>query len=172
MITRLHQFFPLGIRLQLACWYTAAFAVVLLLTGAVFYQYLEHALEASVDTALQLRAQQIAGFIVTRNGIATMQSEGLNPSPSPSPADVNTGALVRVLNAQGKLIFETPAFRTLQVPAQSWTMPLAGQPWQATVLENDHQEVRLYSRVLTSKARRVAIIQVGEPLSELHALLH
>jgi heavy metal sensor kinase len=173
MIPRLCQCFPPGIRLQLACWYTAAFAVLLLLTGAVFYQYLEHALEASVDTALQLRAEAVAGGIVIRGGIATIQSEGLDPSNSPLPlADVNAGALVRVLDVQGKLLFETPAFRTLQVPAQSWTMPREGKPWQATVLSASRQEVRLYSRTLTSKARMVAIIQVGEPLSSLHVLLH
>jgi hypothetical protein len=61
MLTHLHRFFPPGIRLQLAFWYTIAFAVLLLVTGEVFYRYLESSLEASVDTDLQIRAQQIAG---------------------------------------------------------------------------------------------------------------
>jgi hypothetical protein len=51
---------PLSLRWQMVIWYTLAFTVLLVFTGAIFYQYLEHALEASIDTDLQLRAQQIA----------------------------------------------------------------------------------------------------------------
>ena len=61
MNTLIHRLFPLGIRLQLMLWYTAVFAALLLFVGAVFYQYLEHTLEASLDTTLHIRAQQIAG---------------------------------------------------------------------------------------------------------------
>ena len=59
---------PLGIRLQLMLWYTAVFAALLLFVGAIFYQHLEHALEASLDTTLEIRAQQIVGGIVISNG--------------------------------------------------------------------------------------------------------
>src|ERR1700730_17385459 len=70
--TTLRRTVPFSLRLQLASWYTIAFAVLLLLTGAVFYQYLERSLEASVDTDLQIRAQQIAGGLVLHNGILTL----------------------------------------------------------------------------------------------------
>src|SRR5713226_1278620 len=169
-----------SLRLQLAAWYTITFAALLLLTGAVFYQYLEHSLEASVDTDLQLRAQQLAGGLVLRNGTLTLRdvtaalpgsgtaTQGLGASS----ADVNQGALVRLLDAHGTLLGETPAFRALRVPAASVTQPLQGSPWQGTVLSTSDQEVRLYSRRLSAQGQSVAVIQVGESLSTLHTLLH
>ena len=69
MNTLIHRMLPLGIRLQLMLWYTAVFAVLLLFAGAISYKYLERSLEASVDTTLQIRTQQIAGGIVL-TGIA------------------------------------------------------------------------------------------------------
>lgn len=65
---------PFSLRLQLAAWYTIAFAVLLLLTGAVFYQYLESSLEASVDTDLQRRAQQVTSDLIIGHGTVTLQN--------------------------------------------------------------------------------------------------
>jgi len=133
--TTVRRSVPFSLRLQLAAWYTIAFAALLLLTGAVFYQYLEHSLEASVDTDLQLRAQQLAGGLVLRNGTLTLRdvtaalpgsgtaTQGLGASS----ADVNQGALVRLLDAHGTLLGETPAFRALRVPAakpRAWSCAL------------------------------------------------
>jgi len=164
----------------MAAWYTTAFAVLLLLTGAVFYQYLEHALEASVDTDLQLRAQQIAAGAVISNGTVSLRNVtgdlpgfgGKSPPVSAQPVDVNYGVLVRLLDARGHLLGETPAFRGLAVPAASVTQPLQGIPWQGTVKTADDQEVRLDSRTLTSQGKTVAVIQVGESLATLRTLLH
>lgn len=178
--TTVRRSVPFSLRLQLAAWYTIVFAALLLLTGAVFYQYLERSLEASVDTELQLRTQQLAGSLVLRNGTLTLRdltaalpgfgtaTQGLEASS----ADVNQGALVRLLDAYGTLLGETPAFRALRVPAASVTQPLQGSPWQGTVLSTSDQEVRLYSRTLTAQGKSVAVIQVGESLATLHTLLH
>ena len=73
MNTLIHRIFPLGIRLQLMLWYTAVFAALLLFAGAISYQYLEQSLEASLDTTLQIRAQQIAGGIVLTGGMITIR---------------------------------------------------------------------------------------------------
>lgn len=179
LLTKLQRAIPFSLRLQLTIWYTTAFAVLLLLTGAVFYQYLEHSLEASVDTDLQLRAQQVAsgllhqGTLTLSDVTAALPGFGTGPpAAGTSPADVNQGALVRLLDAHGRLLGETPAFRTLQVPEASVTQPLQGTPWQGTVLSTGDQEVRLYSRTLTTQGKPVAVIQVGEGFSTLHALLH
>src|SRR5260370_16723490 len=103
--TTVRRSVPFSLRLQLAAWYTIAFAALLLLTGAVFYQYLEHSLEASVDTDLQLRAQQLAGGLVFHNGTLTLRDVPpalpgfAPPTPAlrPSPADANHGPPVRLL---------------------------------------------------------------------------
>src|SRR5712692_3050641 len=118
MLASVHRSLPFSLRLQVAVWYTTAFAVLLLLTGAVFYQYLERSLEASVDTDLQIRAQQIAGGLVLHNGTLTLSDltaalpgfGTATPVPGTPPADVNEGALVRLLDAHGKSLAETPAF--------------------------------------------------------------
>ncbi len=176
----IHRLYPLGIRLQLMLWYTAVFAALLLFTGAFFYQHLEHSLEASLDTTLEIRAQQIAGGIAQSGGTITVRDvtgdlPGFDANPNDqrlSPVDVNNGVLVRLLDAHGTLLHETPAFRALRVPAESVTQPLQGTPWQGTVTTSDGQEVRLVSRALTENGQLFAVIQVGELLAELHTLLH
>ena len=65
---------PFSLRLQVAMWYTLSFAVLLLLTGVGFYQYLESAMEASVDTDLQIRSQQIASDLVIQHGTLVLQT--------------------------------------------------------------------------------------------------
>ncbi len=176
----IHRLYPLGIRLQLMLWYTAVFAALLLFTGAFFHQHLEHSLEASLDTTLEIRAQQIAGGITLVGGTITVRDvtgdlPGFDANPNdqhPSPVDVNNGALVRLLDAHGRLLHQTPAFRALRVPAESITQPLQSTPWQGTVTNSDGQEVRLVSRALTENGQLFAVIQVGESLAQLHALLH
>jgi heavy metal sensor kinase len=179
-LSTLRRSVPFSLRLQLAAWYTIAFAVLLLLTGAVFYQYLERSLEASVDTDLHLRAQQIGSSLVLQNGTITLRDltialPGLDTATHgavTTSSDVNQGTLVRLLDAHGRLLGETPAFLALRVPGSSVTQPLQGTPWQGTVLSTGDQEVRLYSRTLTSAGKPVVVIQVGESLATLHTLLH
>lgn len=179
-LTTLRQSVPFSLRIQLAIWYTLAFAALLLLTGAIFYQYLESSLEASVDTDLQLRAQQIAGGLVLHEGILTLYDvtaalPGFSTAPqgtAVSPADVSQGALVCLLDVHGRVLGETPAFRVLRVPDTSITQPLQGRPWQGTIRSTSDQEVRLYSRLFFAAGKPVAVIQVGESLARLHTLLH
>ncbi|GHO99355.1 two-component sensor histidine kinase [Reticulibacter mediterranei] len=180
IFTMLYRKISLSLRWQMVVWYTAAFTVLLVLTGAVFYQYLEHSLEAGVDTDLQLRAQQIAAGAVISHGTVSLHNvtgdlPGFGTPPSSSPiqsVDVNAGALVRLLDAQGHLIAQTPAFRTLSVPAESITQPQAGTPWQGTIKTRHHEEIRIDSRALRVAGKTIALIQVGESLENLHTLLH
>ncbi|GCE18234.1 sensor histidine kinase [Dictyobacter kobayashii] len=180
MIALLRRSFPFSLRLQVAAWYTIAFAILLLLTGALFYKYLESSLEASVDTDLQIRAQQIASDLVIQNGtlrfhdvVGDLPGFGTPLQQSaPQAVDVNAGALVRLADAQGKILGETSAFHTLHVPGISITQPLHGEPWQGTVIAEKDTEVRLYSRTLTSQGKPLAVIQVGQSLEHLHSLLH
>ncbi len=137
-------------------------------------------MEASLDTTLEIRAQQIAGGITWSGGTITICDvmgglPGFDANPNDqrlSPVDVNNGALVRLLDAHGQLLHQTPAFRALRVPAESITQPLQSTPWQGTVTTSDGQEVRLVSRALTENGRLFAMIQVGESLTQLHTLLH
>src|SRR5260370_7758317 len=104
MNTLIHRMLPLGVRLQLMLWYTAIFAALLLFTGAFFYQHLEHSLEASLDTTLEIRAQQIAGGIAQSDGTITVRDltadrPAFAPTPNdpaPPPPDANTPLPLRL----------------------------------------------------------------------------
>jgi heavy metal sensor kinase len=84
---------------------------------------------------------------------------------------MNYGALVRLLDIHGQVLRETPASRSLRVPAQSITQPLRGQPWEGTIRMTDGQEVQFYSQALTANGKIFAILQVGQSLASMDALL-
>lgn len=175
----LRSIWPPSIRWQLVAWYTAVFAMLLLGTGAFFYRHLETSLEASLDTTLQVRAQQIASELVLTNGVITLHDLAVNPSGTPPDTqgrwfqrdNVEYGELVRLLDARGHVLSETPAFRVISAPSASITQPLQGAPWQGTVLTAGNREIRLFSRTFTQHHHAVAVIQVGESLTALQALL-
>src|SRR3984893_15990871 len=148
-----------GIRVQLTLWYTAIFALLILLFGLIFYTTLQAFLASGVDSALQLRAEQIAGGVSSESGKIVIQdvtgelpgldttatpgahntnSTGTNSTGGPNDkqgtqSDVNIGTLVRILDAHGKTTYISPAFRALALPPASFTRPLHGPSWQGTV---------------------------------------
>ena len=60
MMEHLQQVRSPGIRVQLTLWYTAVFAILILMFSLIFYTTIQAFLASGVDSALQLRAQQIA----------------------------------------------------------------------------------------------------------------
>src|SRR5437660_6764591 len=177
---RIQRLAPLGIRQQLTLWYSAVFAVLLLVSAALFYARFQATLAGSLDTALQLQAQQIAGDITPNtDGTMTIQDAtaelpGFDPLDQLQhlpPAAVNLGVLVRVVTADGQPFRTTPTFRTLVVPTESVTQPLHGQPWQGNISTADGQAVRLYSRALTQDGKVFGVVQVGTSLSQVNAIL-
>lgn len=170
--------FRLGIRLQILCGYTLVFTIVLGLSGAISYQYIENALEDNVNTSLQIQAHQLAEEMVVGNDTLTIHDttgrwSGITSDHSASATgDASTESLVRVLDTQGRVVRETPASKLLQIPPQSITQPLRGQAWEGTIRTVNGQEVQFYSQALTVHGKLFAILQVGQSLRALHALLN
>lgn len=188
-----------GIRIQLTLWYTAVFALLILLFSLIFYTTLQAFLASGVDSALQLRAQQIAGGISSESGKITIQDvtgelPGLDATATPGgqgrsttetnqtggpndtgqqgvQSDVNIGTLVRILDVKGQIAYISPAFRALTLPLASVIQPLHGVPWQATVTAHNEQAVRVYSVVLSDNGKVFGVLQVGESLAQLTATL-
>ncbi|HVB20919.1 MAG TPA: HAMP domain-containing sensor histidine kinase [Ktedonobacteraceae bacterium] len=189
-----------GIRIQLTLLYTAVFALLIFLFGFILYTTLQSSLSSSVDTALQLRAQQIAAGISDDSGNISIQDvtgelpglpETVTPSErgyttdTPQPdqtagpntvqkvgqSDVNIGTLVRILNTKGHSVYTSPAFRSLLIPTSSITQPLHGSVWQGTVTARNGQAVRLYSMNLNENGTIYGVLQVGESLAQLYATL-
>ncbi len=69
----LGRLWPLGIHLQLMLWYSVVFASLMGLSGILFYLRFQTTLAGSMDTALQLQAQQVAGDITEERGVLSIQ---------------------------------------------------------------------------------------------------
>ena len=190
-----------GIRIQLTLLYTAVFALLIFLFGFILYTTLRTSLASSVDTTLQLRAQQIAGGISTESGTINIQDvtgelPGLEATVTPGDSrnsnstpqanqttgpntnvqqvgqsDVNFGTLIRILDTKGHTAYTSLAFQSLLIPASSVTQPLHGSAWQGTVTARNGQEVRLYSMTLSENGTIYGVLQVGESLAQLNATL-
>lgn len=166
-----------GVRLQVLCGYTAIFTLVLLLAGAVSYHYFENALEDNVNASLRIQAHQIAEEIVVGHNTLTIHDAtgslaGITAEQGvEAPGERNREALVRLLDPQGHVMRETLASQSLLVPPQSVTQALRGQPWMGSIHTIDGQEVQFYSQALTAGGKVFAILQVGQSLTRLHALL-
>ena len=188
---------PPGMRIQLTLWFIAVFSVLMLLFGAIFYINLRASLQTSFDTSLQLRTQQIAAGINEDRGTITIHdvtgalpgitdpdavTDNATPKSNPQSSstttatpstpvktneDVNLGALVRILNIRGDVVYVTPAFLALNIPPSSVTQPLHGNTWQGTVTAKNGQTVRLYSTTLAENGTVYGIVQVGESLAPL-----
>jgi two-component system, OmpR family, sensor kinase len=184
---------PPGMRVQLTLWFILVFSVLMLLFGAVFYLNLRTSLQTSFDEALQLRTQQIAAGINEDKGTISIQDvtgalpglidpdaakDTATPVSNPQTAttitnpekvytDVNLGALVRILNYRGKVVYVTPAFLALHIPPSSIIEPLHNTTWQGTVTAQNGQAVRLYSTSLTENGTIYGVVQVGESLAPL-----
>jgi heavy metal sensor kinase len=188
---------PPGMRIQLTLWFIVVFSVLMLLFGAVFYINVRTSLQTDFDASLQLRTQQIAAGINEDRGTITIHDvtgalPGLtdpdatkdmatprsnsqttsttmaNPADSEKThADVNLGALVRILNIRGDVVYVTPAFLALNIPPTSVTQPLHGKTWQGTVTAKNGQAVRLYSAALAENGIVYGVVQVGESLAPI-----
>ncbi len=173
------QLWSLGIRMQLTLWYIAVFAVLLFCSDILLYTHLQTALASNLDSALQLRAQQITSDISYQRGTILVDNEtpGLDiastgqQSQQATHEDVNFSALLRLLNTRGQIIRLSPAFHSLIVPAISVSQPLHGTPWQGTITTSNGQAVRLYSMPVTDKGVTFAVVQIGESLAQFQTTL-
>jgi two-component system OmpR family sensor kinase len=198
MMEHLRQTRSPGIRVQLTLWYTAIFALLILLFCLIFYTTLQAFLASGVDSALQLRAQQIAGGVSSESGKIVIQDvtgelPGLDTTATPggqgtsttrtnqtgqndsgtqgARSDVNIGTLVRMLDVKGQTAYVSPAFRALSLPPASFTQPQHGLSWQGTVTAHNGQAVRMISVALTENGTVFGVLQVGESLAQLTTTL-
>ncbi|HJT58893.1 MAG TPA: ATP-binding protein [Ktedonobacteraceae bacterium] len=186
----------LGIRAQLTLWYIAVFTILILIFGTIFYVNLSTSLSTSFDSSLEQRTEQIAAGISEQNGkivisdgsgelLGLIDSDDLadtNATPQattgteqqteqePEP-NVDVDVMVRVLNKSEQIIYVSSAFRTLNVPSESFTQPFRGTSWQGTVIAQNGYSVRLYSIPLVDNGKVFGVVQVGEPLASLDTTL-
>lgn len=176
----LHRLQRLGIRQQLTLVYTVIFIVLILGCGLLAYKYLEYTLAMSVDATLALREDQFADEvklqdhkIVVHDVLKELQSIHADENNAQViTADIQGNSMVRILDSQGHSIYASPAFQVLDLPANSFTQALHGQPWTDTVrTHKGDQEIRMYSEAVSDQGTTFAVVQVGESLSPLHTIL-
>ncbi len=175
----MYGIWPPGVRLQLMLWYIIVFMILLLLSDVILYVQMRTTLVNSLDTALQLRVQQIASGITNSGDKLIIHdvtgdlsgSDATAVDRPDTPVDIEFGTLVRVLNGRGQTVRISSAFHSLQLPSDSITQPLHGRDWQGDVTTSDGQPVHLYSMALTEHGSTFAIVQVGEALVQLNRTL-
>ena len=162
----------LGIRAQLTLWYTAIFALALLVAGGVFYGALKLTLDTHVDSELATRAATITRGIAWQNGAITIHDVsgslpglGLPPATQTVDPTADTAVWVRVLDAHGAIIYASPAFVDRLLPAASVQDPLAGQTWQESERITGVDYVRFLSMPLVDNHTVYGILQVGQSLA-------
>ncbi|GAC1554563.1 MAG: ATP-binding protein [Ktedonobacteraceae bacterium] len=178
-----------GIRVQLTVWYTLVSAVLILIFGVTLYTSLQTMLISSFDTTLQMRAQQVAeGVTINRDNISVSDIVRELPELNATaalldPADVNHGVasngdhttpynnksiIIRVLNTQGKILFCFPTSCNLTLSPISISEPLQGKPWHGTVVNQNGQQIRLYSTMLVDHKTIYGVVLVGQPLASVN----
>jgi heavy metal sensor kinase len=164
---------------QLILWYTSVFAVLLFASGFFFYTNLQTSLANSFNASLKLQAQSIGddvhwskGKITLDDTAAELPGFSANTSNKPlTPKEIKYGQMVRLLDAQGNLVHETPAFSNLIAPPDSVTTPIRGSHWVGPTKTRNGDPVQLYSQRITDHGKLFAIVQVGQSLSDLHDTL-
>jgi two-component system, OmpR family, sensor kinase len=171
MKSRIYRLHPPGIRIQLTLWYTAIFALMLLIAGGVFYGALKLTLESRVDTELNARANLIATGITWDHSDITIQDvmgtlPGLGTSPSSHIAPDNDLAVwVRVLDAQGKPVYASPVFQRRLLPDASVQIPLTGKTWHESIRIENVDYIHFLSIPLVDHGQIYGILQVGQSLA-------
>lgn len=150
----------------------------MLLAGAISYHYFEASLENGVDQSLHIQEQQIAqeldpgrDTITIHDAIGVLSDLDHDHQSQQQRVDIDYGALVRLLDAHGSVMRQTPASEKLVVPPESVSQPMQGHSWEGTTVTTTGGEVRLYSQAVTVRGRVFAIIQVGQSLSNVHHVL-
>jgi two-component system OmpR family sensor kinase len=169
------QFWPLSVRMQLTLWSVTVFSILLLLLGTIFYMNLRIALSNSFDNTLELRAQQFADSLQKNNNVLNIHDcmgELCDNDSQVPDFDIDFDVFTRIIDAQGKVRFSTPAFLTITTPSQSITQPLHGITWIGTVTTHNGQIVRLYSQPLTDHGKIFGVVQVATSLTQLENTLH
>lgn len=199
-LARLRTLLTPGIRLQITLWYTSVFAVLLLLVSAISYVSTSSSLNSSINSTLALRARQIAAGVSDNAGKFAIEDvsgslPGLGVSTTPpqpqsddSGADdsgsdsddddhrvvpnVDTGALVRILDSQGTLVYTSPAAKKLPGSPTLSSRAAAGTPWFDTVTAVSGEPVRIYNYPLLRGSTVYGLVQVGASLVSTEATLH
>ncbi len=187
MIQRVSRMWPPGVSVQLTLWYGSIFTALFLLCGMVFYINLRNSLTANFDTTLRLRMNQIEASVSQQNNVVTLHDktgelaglitgDALDQTEAHATRrgsyedpnfDVDLDTLVRIMDHDGKVLYTTPSFRAITVPASSVSQPLHDQTWIGTVRAHNGQEVRLYSAPLQDDGRVYGVAQVAASLTSL-----
>jgi heavy metal sensor kinase len=222
-----------GIRWQITLWYTAVFALLLLLVGVVSFAATSASLGANIDSTLALRARQIAAGITVVNGQFVIEDvsgslPGLSASSTPtrtaiatptgaasgtpvanasgtpvanasgtptSQSDdshesddngsgsndeqrerlipsVDTGALVRIFDSGGTMIYHSLASQKLPPDPGSTSRAQGDVPWYTTVTSAGGQSVRVYNYPLSQHGLVFGLVEVGTSLQSTDQTLH
>ena len=151
---------PWSLRARLASWFATVLALVLVVLAASTWFALRASFDAAVDAALADRVESVARFLNQQSGPVSFDEmqEDLREYAVLDPG----WDLVRILDAQGVELYESPAFERSGLPAPPG--PASGADYRDVVVSGRPL------RMLSSRAmirRQPYTVQVAVPIHEL-----
>jgi two-component system, OmpR family, sensor kinase len=167
----LRRYWPLGVRAQLMIGYTVVSGFLLLIFTGLFFVAATQLFHSSdpAFVAWQNDMHQISAD--PSNGVPTVNGQplqnilkaGTPPSGSQQHADYQNAAIIRILDAQGNVVYYSPLFANLKVPASETLKSVKGKSfWETRVLTTDGQAIWVQSGPLVTSDNHVyGVLQVG-----------
>ena len=180
----LRRHFPPSVRAQMTLFYTLTFAFLLLVIMVVSVAFLR--LSAPINAASQLNdfAKNAAANISLQGGVVCVHPplQNLpardaahlplcaNAAPTPTALVLAPNLMMRVLDLQGNVIYASPDFAELDIPASATGLTLGElkHTGQTSLRGHPNQSAFFLSTVLYEKPqddRVFAILQLGTPVS-------
>ncbi len=162
----------MSIRLRLTLWYVGVLTAILIVFSAVVYTFLSFSLLDEVDRTLRDRATQVGAGIVAQNDPLTVLRTGLIDLPE---LDVfSTPALyIQVIRGDGSVARRSQNLGNQRLPLDTdlLAVNLNGQPAIKTIVLESGVRLRMVSVPISVGERVVGAVQVGQPLTNVDAVL-
>jgi signal transduction histidine kinase len=162
----------MSIRIRLTLGYVGVLTAILIVFSAVVYTFLSFSLLREVDRTLQDRAAQVGSVIAVQNDPLTVLSTGLIDLPA---LDVfSTPAVyIQVIRGDGSVARRSQNLGDQRLPldADLLAVNMTNQPALKTVTLGNNIRLRMVSVPISVAGQVVGAVQVGQPLSDVDAVL-
>jgi signal transduction histidine kinase len=162
----------MSIRIRLTLGYVGVLTAILIVFSAVVYTFLSFSLLREVDRTLQDRAAQVGSVIAVQNDPLTVLSTGLIDLPA---LDVfSTPAVyIQVIRGDGSVARRSQNLGDQRLPldADLLAVNMTNQPALKTVTLGNNTRLRMVSVPISVAGQVVGAVQVGQPLSDVDAVL-
>ncbi len=155
--------------MRLTLWYALQLGLILVGFSGAIYLVLARALDSQIDSELARAAEQATHVLRWENHQITVQGSANGQEVSSLG---ERGLFIRVVNLDGQVIATNGPFPPLPLPSTTLQAARHGQPDYGTVTAPGLETpVRIYTVPYQAGGAVVGLVQVGQPLGALQAML-